>query len=131
MSATPMRAQTVLISGKLSKSRRSTSFSLLIVSERELPGLRNVCIAISPSSSSGINSPPIRVKAITVIPNMIIAERMTAVLCRSEKRISGLYAPVIFVINLLLACSNLFSNLTILLSELCKGRRIRAEIIGT
>ena len=66
MSATPMRAQTVLTSGKWLSSSRSTSFSRSMVSDSELPGRRNVCMAMSPSSSSGMNSPPILAKTVAV-----------------------------------------------------------------
>ena len=89
MSATPMRAHTVLISGNECSSSRSTSSSRLMVSLSELPGLRNVCMAMSPSSSEGMNSPPMRLNTTPEAASSTEATTIEGTLWRIVKRSAG------------------------------------------
>ena len=72
-SATPIRLTIFSTSGNSAFIMRSTFVVVSIVSLSELPGLSIVWNAISPSSSWGMNSPPILVNIKTVRANMATA----------------------------------------------------------
>ena len=131
MSATPIRAQTVFISGKLLSSSRSTSFSRLMVSDSELPGRRNVCIAMSPSSSSEMNSPPLPANVNPVAISIIRHVRMTVRLRLNANLSAGWYMPTMRRIICSLKCSRLCSIRARRPFALSRGFISRADTIGT
>ena len=90
ISATPIRAVTVLISGKFSNRIVSIFFETSMDSVSELPGLINACIAISPSSSCGTNSPPILENINPAIISRTAADDNTISLSRSAPFNNGL-----------------------------------------
>ena len=82
-----------------------------IDSERLLPGLISACIAISPSSNFGINSPPILLKINPATNNNATAPITTPALKRKAMDNSGLYTLLRAAIILSLKRSIEFSNL--------------------
>ena len=92
ISATPIRAVTVLISGKLSNRIVSIFLETLIDSDNELPGLMSACIARSPSSSWGTNSPPILEKIKPAIRSNTAAADKTISFSLRAPFNNGIYA---------------------------------------
>ncbi len=132
MSATPMRAQTVFISGNSLSSRRSTSSSRLMVSLSALPGRKNVCMAMSPSSSSGMNSPPIRLNVSPVSKSRPKAAISTPFLWRREKASIGWYTLLyIHSISRALPLSRAISIRARRLLDIFAGIMSREDITGT
>ncbi len=80
ISATPILETIVITSGKLALIIFSTSFETFMDSDKELPGFIIICIAISPSSNFGINSPPIFENTKPALTNKIKAMAITVFL---------------------------------------------------
>ena len=111
ISATPILPTIVLTSGKLEVIIFSASSETLIDSDNELPGFIIICIAISPSSNFGINSPPILEKTTIENTNISTETAITVFLNFKAFLIKGSYTLNIADIILLLIVVNQSSNL--------------------